>query len=188
MKYTVNNNVEKDFIINKSKFIVCIRHINNSEDFTKYLDDIKGKYPNATHYCYAYIIDSYEKYSDDREPSGTAGFPILNVLKKNNLNKILCIVVRYFGGIKLGVGGLLRAYSSTVSDTIKDLNLVEDINYNFITIEFGYDRIKDVEFILKNYEITNKSFNEFIKFEIKVPNSKTDELLYSLKNLNVKIK
>lgn len=188
MKYVINENYEKEFVINKSKFIVCLIKINDKSELDINIDKIKIKYQGATHYCYAYIIDSYEKCSDDKEPSGTAGLPILNVLKKNNLNKILCVVIRYFGGIKLGAGGLLRAYSSTVSDTLKEITFLEDIEYKNICIEFGYDKIKDIEYFLKDYEIINKSFNDVICFEFKVNVSDMNKVLNYIKNLNIKIK
>ena len=105
-------------IINKSKFIALIYYIDNINEINNLLDKVKKEYKDATHYCYAYILDNSEKANDDGEPTGTAGLPILNVLKKENLNHVLCIVVRYFGGIKLGAGGLIRAYSNATKEVI----------------------------------------------------------------------
>ena len=103
--YTISNNSKYELIIKNSKFITLLYKINNEDIVKKILNNVKEIYPDATHYCYAYIIDNQKKSSDDGEPSKTAGLPILKVLENNQLNHILAIVVRYFGGIKLGANG-----------------------------------------------------------------------------------
>ena len=132
MKIIINNQ-ENLIIINKSKFIGIIRKIYNKEEAITILNEVKKNHPLATHICYAYILPNIHKYSDDNEPGGTAGQPILDVLKKNNLNNVIAIVVRYFGGIKLGSNGLIRAYSNTISsllkDNIKDMETVIDCKF-----------------------------------------------------------
>ena len=112
---TIKETIENTLIIKNSRFITIIYNINDINDIDKYLKLVKDKYKDATHYCYAYILPNNIKCSDDGEPSGTAGKPILDVLTKHNLNFVLAIVVRYFGGIKLGAGGLIRAYSKCIS-------------------------------------------------------------------------
>ena len=108
--------------IKKSKFIGELYSISCQEDVTSILEEVKKDHKKARHITYAYRLSTpfYEKAFDDGEPSGTAGKPILNVLQKNNINNKLLIVVRYFGGIKLGAGGLLRAYSKAASETLKN--------------------------------------------------------------------
>ena len=123
---TIKDNTSNEIIIKNSRFICYLYKIKELDDVSKYLSDIKNICKDATHYCYAYILNDKSKSSDDGEPSGTAGFPILKVLENNDLNNILAIVVRYFGGIKLGAGGLVRAYSSAVSEC---LNNAEIVNY-----------------------------------------------------------
>ena len=115
---TIQFNCDNDIVIKNSRFICYLIKISN-KDITPYIDKIKNMHPKATHYCYGYIYNDIELCSDDGEPGGTAGMPILNVLKKENLNYVLAVVVRYFGGIKLGAGGLVRAYTKAVSETIK---------------------------------------------------------------------
>lgn len=107
--------------IKKSKFIGYLFEIKNVEEIKEKIDALKREHKKATHICYAYRLNSpfAEKAVDDGEPSGTAGKPILNVLQKQNIYNSLLVVVRYFGGIKLGAGGLLRAYSKCASETIK---------------------------------------------------------------------
>lgn len=104
--------------IKKSKFYGYLYNVNSVKDVAKILEDLKKEHKKATHICYAYkIVDGVEiiKFSDDGEPSGTAGRPMLNVIEKKNLKNVLICVVRYFGGIKLGAGGLVRAYTKCAS-------------------------------------------------------------------------
>lgn len=111
-----------ELIINKSKFISYRYDLSTLSDVETILLSLKKQYKKATHICYAYIYNRdsvHEKCSDDGEPSGTAGYPILNVLKKKNLTNILVVVVRYFGGIKLGAGGLTRAYTKACAEVLK---------------------------------------------------------------------
>ncbi|MBO4412541.1 MAG: YigZ family protein [Clostridia bacterium] len=107
--------------IKKSKFIGYLFEIGSLEEIKQIVDNLKKEHKKATHICYAYRLNSpfAEKAVDDGEPSGTAGKPILNVLQKQNIENSLLVVVRYFGGIKLGAGGLFRAYSKCASETIK---------------------------------------------------------------------
>ena len=112
---TILNNYVSELEINKSRFITLLYKVDNIDLIKEKLDLVKDLYKDATHYCYAYIIDNNKKSSDDGEPGGTAGVPIMEVLLKNDLNYVLCVVVRYFGGIKLGAGGLVRAYTKTTS-------------------------------------------------------------------------
>ncbi len=105
--------------IKKSKFIGLYFKVNSKNDIDNILNCIYKEHKKARHFPYAYKIDNLIKKTDDKEPSGTAGTPIYNVIERNNLNNCLIIVVRYFGGIKLGSGGLLRAYSKTANELIK---------------------------------------------------------------------
>ncbi|MBR2833225.1 MAG: YigZ family protein [Bacilli bacterium] len=163
--------IEKDtiteIIINKSRFISILCNIDNTNQVKDKIAFYKKKYKDATHYCTAYIIDSYTKCDDNGEPSGTAGMPILNVLKNSELNHILCIVVRYFGGIKLGAGGLVRAYSKSASEVIKKAPIIELTNGYYIEITFNYDDIKTIDNLLKDLEV-EKKFDEKIIYSFKI--------------------
>lgn len=105
--------------IKKSKFIGYYYQIESIEEIETILENLKKEHKKAKHFPYAYKINGQIKKSDDKEPSGTAGMPILNIIDRNNLNYTLIVIVRYFGGIKLGAGGLLRAYSNTAKECIK---------------------------------------------------------------------
>ena len=163
---TIDSDAYNEIVINKSKFITNLIKIDSVLDAQNKLNIIKNKYADATHNCYAYIVDNYKKMSDDGEPGGTAGMPILNVLESNQLRNILCIVTRYFGGIKLGAGGLVRAYTSSVTSTL-DKCLIRDLKkVIIITINFNYENVKNIDFILKDSNILLKEFNEYIKYKV----------------------
>lgn len=166
--YSIKNNIDNTIIIKKSKFITKLYKINNLDEINKIINELKINYKDATHICYAYIINGVEKCIDDGEPSGTAGIPILNVLKKNNLNYIIALVIRYFGGIKLGTGGLLRAYSNSIIETLKLVDIVELIEGYNITIAFNYDNIKYIDNLLKNIEIIDKQYDNLIKYNFNI--------------------
>lgn len=114
-------------IIEKSKFIATSRHVCGEEEARAFIAEVSKKYADATHNCYAYIADNlgnFPRFSDDGEPQGTAGMPMLEVLKANKLYEVAVVVTRYFGGIKLGAGGLVRAYSGTVAENVAAANKV----------------------------------------------------------------
>ena len=182
---TIIMNKEETTIINKSKFICVLYKINNISDIDIYLDDIKNKYKGATHYCYAYILDSNKKCSDDKEPSGTAGLPILNVLEKNEINNVLCIVVRYFGGIKLGAGGLVRAYTNSVTNALE--NNITDIKKGLkLELTFNYDKVKLVDNLVKD-NIIEKSFNEGIKYIVLITYDDYNNIKDKLNDIDINI-
>lgn len=172
---TIKENLISELEIKNSRFITLLIKINNP-DITNILNDIKASYPKATHYCYGYIYNEIEKSSDDGEPSGTAGLPILNVIKKENLNNILVVVVRYFGGIKLGAGGLVRAYTKSVTEALKNTNQVELVEGKKIEIEFNYNDEKQINYILNNSKIIDKTYNETIKYIVLIENNILDKL------------
>jgi len=173
---SIKENKTNEIVINKSRFICKLIKINNEEEIKKYLNNIKSEYKNATHYCYSYIIDNIKRFNDDGEPGGTAGMPILNVLESNKLNYILCVVIRYFGGIKLGAGGLVRAYTKAVTKALDVSNIVRLIEGQKITIEFNYNKVKYIDSILKDIEIINKEFQDNIIYTILISNEKYYEL------------
>ena len=167
---SIQKEITNEIIINKSRFITIITNINDINKIKEKLEEIKKTYKDATHYCFAYIIQNHEKCSDNGEPSGTAGMPILNVLKQNNLTNILCVVIRYFGGIKLGAGGLIRAYSTSASEALKKATITTIVDGYNLTIEFSYDNLKQIDYLLKNIDIkkdyqTNITYNFNITLE-----------------------
>ncbi len=163
--YSIKDNIENTIIIKKSKFITKLFKVNSVEEANNILIKLKQDYKDSTHICYAYIIDNKEKCFDDKEPSGTAGMPILNILKKNNLTQILAVVIRYFGGIKLGAGGLTRTYSNSIIEALKLTDIIElQIGY-LVSIEFNYDNVKLIDYMLNDKKIIEKLYNDNIIYK-----------------------
>lgn len=160
---TIERNLTKERIVQKSRFITLLIRVYNKEDVRKAIADAKEKYPAATHYTYAYVLDTDMHASDDGEPSGTAGNPILNVLIKQDLHFLLAIVIRYFGGIKLGAGGLVRAYSGSIRNTLDEARIIELEPGYVIKIQYDYQDSKRMNQLLENLEITEKTFTESIE-------------------------
>lgn len=186
---SIKFNIENEFIIKKSKFITKLYFLTSELEIINILDENKTEYKDATHICYAYILNNVERFNDDSEPSGTAGIPILNVLKNNNLNNVLCIVIRYFGGIKLGAGGLIRAYCSSVSEALNKTEIINVVNGKKIELTFSYDDIKKINHILNDINIVDKQFDENVKYIIIVKEKNVNSLINQLTELcNIKIK
>lgn len=164
--YIIKNNIDDEQIIKNSRFITRLVKITKKDEVEDILNNVKKEYPKATHYCYAYIVNDYKKASDDGEPGGTAGMPILNVLEKEDMTSVIAIVVRYFGGIKLGAGGLVRAYSSSVRDTLKKADKILLIEGVQIKITIPYDRQNELNYILKDSEIVDKTFTDKVTYII----------------------
>lgn len=189
MKKQVKNLVTNEIVITKSKFITFLMPVNSLEETKQIIKEYKEKYKDATHVCYSYILDENTfKYYDDGEPSSTAGAPIYQVLKSNDLVYTLCIVVRYFGGIKLGVGGLIKAYTNSV---LECLNKATQKPYEKL-FKYGlicsYSIYEKLEYILRqnNIQIIDKSFDE--KIEIIILSNKKDlALLQDQFQNNIKI-
>ena len=169
--YSIKEKTKSLLEINKSKFYGILIPINNIDEIDNILNEIKVEYKDATHYCYAYIFNQTKRFNDDGEPSGTAGMPILNVLENNNLDHIMAIVVRYFGGIKLGAGGLVRAYTNSICETLNSTNIINLIDGKKILIEFTYDNIKQIDYLLKNYNIVSKEYKSNITYIVEIPNN-----------------
>ena len=163
--YSINDNINNTYTIKKSKFITYLYRVNNINEVNNLINNLKNQYQDATHVCFGYIVDNMEKCSDDKEPSGTAGLPILNTLKAHNLNNVLAIVIRYFGGIKLGTGGLSRAYATSVKECLDKTSIIELIEGYLIELEFDYNQTKLIDYMLHNKEIINKDYNHNIVYK-----------------------
>lgn len=165
---SIKSNVVNEIIIKKSRFITFLFRVDNEADIKKYLDDLSNNYKDSTHICYAYILDNVKRFNDDGEPGGTAGMPILNVLENKNLNHILCCIVRYFGGIKLGANGLVRAYSNGCSDALDCSELVSLLPGKICSIKFKYDDTKIVDSFLRDCFIIDKKYEDDVTYVFKI--------------------
>ena len=152
--YSVAQNIEYEVVIEKSKFIANAFYLSQEEAIMQAIALVRNRYPDATHHCYAYIWNAAQKrFQDDGEPSGTAGMPILDVLTKKKLEKTLVIVTRYFGGIKLGAGGLVRAYSKAASEVIRLAGIVFYAKCPQITISLPYHDFAIVKSKLDTFQV-----------------------------------
>ena len=183
---TIKEIIIKENIIKKSKFISILERFDDELMIDDRINYYKKIYPDATHYCYAYIINDKIHYYDDGEPSKTAGYSIYNILHKNNLTNILCIVIRYYGGIKLGANGLIRAYSNATK-VFENNDLLEIINGIRLIIVFDYDNTKIVDNLIKIATILNRTYDIKIKYELLLSlsdyNSIKDELMQYTSNI-----
>lgn len=179
---TIEENIVDKYEIKQSKFITLLYKINSIDDINMYLQEVKNNYKDATHYCYAYKFNGNQKFSDDGEPGGTAGLPIVEVLNKRDINNILCIVVRYFGGIKLGAGGLVRAYTKAVCNAIDKCQIIILDKGYLIRINLNYDEQKQYDYLFKD-KIIKKEFNNQITYYIKI----SKDELEKINNINFEI-
>ena len=145
--YTIEKNVETEIVVKKSKFIANIFYISTNKEAEEKIKEIKKKYFDARHNCFAYRVvendNIIEKSSDDGEPSGTAGGPMLNILQKNNLANILIVVTRYFGGILLGTGGLVRAYSDALLEALEKTQKVKIVSGLELEVTLSYNNFEN---------------------------------------------
>ena len=153
--------------IKKSRFICHVKRIYSEEEARAFIAAIKKEHYKATHNCSAFIIgekSDIKRTSDDGEPSGTAGVPMLGVLEKHNLTNLCVVVTRYFGGIKLGAGGLIRAYAGSVALAIKEIGLVEIKEQAGLRLQLSYSQYQDFTNFLKvqNLEETDTIFTELV--------------------------
>lgn len=170
----------------KSRFIGLIYHVETIDEVNQILIKARKDYPNANHYTYAYVLDDLQvKASDDGEPSRTAGFPILEVIKNNDLNYCLIIVIRYFGGILLGSGGLIRAYSHTASLALNEADLTKKITTCYCKVTCDYDNLGNIDKIIREETtLENVSYDLKITFFFFVNKDKLDDLRQKLFNHN----
>lgn len=183
---TINSSTVNEIIINKSIFITYLFKVKSTDEVNEYLSQIRKKHYDATHNCYAYIIgmnQEIQKASDDGEPSKTAGFPMLDVLKKRNMTNVLAITTRYFGGIMLGAGGLIRAYSSSVSEALDITNIYEYLNYETILVNVSYSSYNCIENYLKNYTLFDITYTDKVSIKVGVLPIDVSEFKNQITNL-----
>ncbi|MEQ8153892.1 MAG: YigZ family protein [Clostridiaceae bacterium] len=162
---TIKKQSNDEFEEKKSRFIGYIKRVESEEEAKEFVQEIKSMHKMATHNCWAYVIGEnlgVQRYSDDGEPQGTAGIPILEVIKKSGLTDCAIVVTRYFGGIMLGAGGLTRAYTKGASTAVKAGGIVEKVKGKPINIKINYDLIGKLQYICgeNNWIIENTEYAE----------------------------
>lgn len=153
MMFSVKDKCQIEYEVSKSKFIGILIPITDESEVVSHLKELQIIYPGANHYCYGYVLGEHhdvQKASDDGEPQKTAGIPILDVIKKKNLTNVLLVVIRYFGGIKLGAGGLIRSYAKAATLVIDEAVFTTKQPYLRMSFEIDYPYTGDVEKIIRD--------------------------------------
>ncbi len=165
---TIKEPIQSEINVKKSQFICSLFPTRTKAESKQIIQKINEQYSDATHNCTAYIVSDGEGFDDDGEPGGTAGKPMINVLRKNELHNVTAIVTRYFGGIKLGAGGLVRAYSKSVMDAVGNAEILEIEEYAVYEITFEYSEIKiaDSEVRNNNLEVIDKKYSDKVSYDI----------------------
>ena len=165
---TIKKATQSEINIKKSQFICSLFPTKTKAESKEIIQKLNEQYSDATHNCTAYIVSDGEGFDDDGEPGGTAGKPMINVLMKNELHNVTAVVTRYFGGIKLGAGGLVRAYSKSVMEAIGEAEILEIEEYDVYEIVFEYSEIKtaDGEVRNNNLEVIDKQYSDKVSYDI----------------------
>ncbi|AIT09247.1 ABC transporter [Candidatus Francisella endociliophora] len=185
---TISQNIELEIEpIKKSRFIAYLYKVESEQDALSYISELKAKFPDANHHCWAFslIKENKFRFSDDGEPSGSAGKPILSHIQGHDLTNVLVVVVRYFGGTKLGVGGLIRAYGQAAKEVLKLAEIIEVQPQSHIRIEYGYTETTNIEIIIKRFcaEVINQSYDSNIVINVKVNSSDRLEFIQEVINI-----
>lgn len=188
---TIKTNTEGNFIDKGSKFPSYAFEVNSEEEIKEKLEEIKILHPKATHHCYAYKLgldQNNYRANDDGEPSGSAGRPILGQIYSNELTNVLIIVVRYYGGTKLGVSGLINAYKKAAQDAINNTEIIEKEVQIMYEVVCNYLEVNDLMNFLKKMDVNNmeQSFTENCVLSFQVEKSKNDEIMSWLENNSLK--
>lgn len=186
--YTIEKSAETLTVIKKSKFISTVRPIKTQKEAETIIDSLKKKYWDATHNVYAYCIglrDDVQKFSDDGEPSGTAGRPVLEVIKSKELKNVLVVVTRYFGGTLLGAGGLVRAYSESAARGLDEAKIIKKIKCQEFLITTDYNLHGKLEWELneRNIIIKDTKYTENVTIKALVPLYYNLDFISLVKNL-----
>lgn len=185
---TIESISEGVFRAKGSKFISIAIPVTSENEIKEKLGEIKKKYFDARHFCYAYIL-GYDKsayrINDDGEPSGTAGRPIYGQLLSKDLTNILVVVVRYFGGTKLGVSGLIQAYKEATKDALEAAKIIEKTVDESYLVTLEYEQMNKVMQILKNdyVKITNQSFQDCYTIEFVIRKREADKIVFELRKI-----
>lgn len=194
MFYTIKENIETEIVEKKSKFIANLIKIENQEEAENKIKELKKRYHDARHNCFAYItMDETErvihKCSDDGEPSGTAGAPILDILKGNNICNVLIVVTRYFGGVLLGTGGLVKAYGGVTTKAIEKAQLVQKKKGKLMEVIVKYSYIENFKYYCRKNEIkvVKEEYLENVVLKIELEEEKYEKMKTDIDNFKLKV-
>lgn len=177
--YTIRQDWQSETVIEKSRFICTLKKVSTEAEAQDFIKAIKKQYWDATHNCSAYIVDEKaQRSSDDGEPSGTAGIPMLEVLRKNELFGVAAVVTRYFGGIKLGAGGLVRAYTGSVANAVKEVGLAQQVKMTVYALSAApaeAGRIMNILYNQNIFKVADAEYAERVRIMLYMPAEKLGE-------------
>ncbi len=181
---TVSRRYDEEYIINKSRFIGYCCPVTTQEEAVEFINEIKKRHSDATHNVYAYKIRTpeYSRYSDDGEPQGTAGVPVLDVIKKNDLTDVCVVVTRYFGGILLGAGGLVRAYSHSAKIAVEGAGIIKMSPCSVLSVLCDYGFYGRLSTLIPEYEgiVESTDFGENVTVSFRLPKTKEEDFVAAL--------
>ena len=189
--YYIKTHYQSEIEINKSRFIAHLFPVETKDDVKSHIDQLKLEFPKANHYCHAAIIGEHGDLhiaSDDGEPQKTAGVPILDVLKHHELTNVCLVVIRFFGGIKLGAGGLIRAYSKSAANVVLQIKRYEKKQFDVFEISFGYHLIETIDqTFMQKATVTHKTFLDVVTYRLIFDQSESS-LLEDIRHLLLDLK
>lgn len=184
---TVKGYDEDEFVEKRSRFIGYIKHVETEKEATDFIAEIRSKHWDATHNVYAYVLRENQvmRYSDDNEPQGTAGIPVLDVLKKNNVTDVCVVVTRYFGGVLLGAGGLVRAYSHGASIALKKIGMTTMQMCSLCELTCTYTQYGKIPASIASFDgvVDDSEFTDFVTVRFHLPCGELDKLNVVLSEL-----
>lgn len=176
-----------EYVVKKSRFIASLKEVQTESEAGEYIAKLRKQYWDARHNCYAYQLGTtglIQKSSDDGEPSGTAGKPMLEVLKKQGITNTVVIVTRYFGGIKLGASGLIRAYGHAVTLGLEAASIADYKPYDILTVSITYPFVSTIERLAQeyNFRIAQRDFADTVTFTLEIPQDSLEKVKELLTN------
>lgn len=186
---TIKRPVQCEINVKKSQFICSLFPTKTKKESKEIIQRLNEQYSDATHNCTAYIVSDGEGFDDDGEPGGTAGKPMINVLRKNEIHNVTAVVTRYFGGIKLGAGGLVRAYSKSVMEAIGEAEIVEIEEYDVYELIFEYSDIKIADTEVRNNQLMtiNKEYSDKVIYEVVSKDNRDIEKIFGKYTGKIKV-
>lgn len=184
---TVKEQSQSLLVEKKSKFIANVKPVDNEEDALAFLNEMRSQYSDATHNVYAYVIDENNifRYSDDGEPSGTAGMPVLDAIRKSGIVDVVVVVTRYFGGTLLGTGGLVHAYGASAKQGLIESKIVIRQLCDILSVKVDYTLLGKMqhEIAAKGYMLEDTIYEDDVTFIISCPLDITDKVLADITNM-----
>lgn len=190
---TIKENISAEIVEKKSKFIANVFYVESVEEAEEIIRKVKKEHKEARHNCFAFSVFTKEgitnRFSDDGEPSGTAGSPMLNIITSKNITNVLVVVTRYFGGILLGTGGLVRAYTGAFQEALQKVEIIEKEVGKYVKVVTNYQDLEKFKYYLKqnDIDVRNIEYTENVDVYIDITDEKLEKLKENLNDLNFNV-